>query len=102
MKLPVIVLPEAKGEASETASWYESQQTGRGDAFLDALDDALQRLGEHPERYPCWRRDLPFRRLLLSLFPDLVFYEIRPDSIEVHAIAHTSRRPGYWLSRREG
>lgn len=51
------------------------------------------------KRYPSWRRDLPFRRMLLARFPYLIFYAVADGSVEVHAIAHTSRRPGYWLKR---
>ena len=99
MKLPVIVLPEAKAESTEVAQWYEASCTGQGDAFLDALDDALRQIGEHPQRYPAWRPGRPFRRMLLARFPYLIFYTVRDSCVEVHAIAHTSRRPGYWLSR---
>ena len=47
MKLQVIVLPEAKAEVTEATNWYEANRTGQGDAFLDALGDALQRIGDH-------------------------------------------------------
>lgn len=40
MKLRVIVLPEAKAEATEAALWHEANRTGHGDALLDAIDDA--------------------------------------------------------------
>lgn len=99
MKLQVIVLPEAKAEATEAALWHEANRTGQGDALLDAIDDTLLRIGDHPERYPSWRWDLPFRRMLLARFPSLLSYGIVDGSVEVHAIAHTSRRPGYWLKR---
>jgi hypothetical protein len=29
----------------------------------------------------------------------LVFKQLSPESINVMAIAHTSRRPGYWIDR---
>ena len=99
MKRQVIVLPEAKAEATEAALWHEANRTGQGDALLDAIDDALFRISEPLERYPSWRRDLPFRRMLLARFPYLIFYAIADGSVGVHAIAHTSRRRGYWLKR---
>lgn len=99
MRLPVVVLPEAKAESTEAAQWYESARTGQGDAFLDALDAALLQISEHPERYPSWGKGRPFRRMLLPRFPYLIFYTVRDTCVEVHAVAHTSRRPGYWLNR---
>lgn len=99
MKLEVIVLPEAKAEATEAALWHEANRTGQGDAHQDAIDDALRRISESPERYPSWRRGLPFRRMLLARFPYLSFYTIADSSVEVHAIAHPAQRPGYWLKR---
>lgn len=99
MKRQVIVLPEARAEATEAANWCQASRRDQGDAFLDTLDEALKRINEHPERYPSWRRELPFQRMLLTRFPYLIFCALADGSVEVQAIAHTSRRPGYWLKR---
>jgi hypothetical protein len=47
-----------------------------------------------------WRSDRPYRRRLLTRFPYVVFYEVVDDAVEVIAVAHAKRRPGYWLHRR--
>jgi hypothetical protein len=36
---------------------------------------------------------------LLRRFPYVVIYEVRPDLIEVLAIAHASQAHDYWLTR---
>jgi hypothetical protein len=41
------------------------------------------------------------RVLLLDRFPFTVAYQIKGNEIVILALAHTSRRPGYW-SRRKG
>ena len=40
------------------------------------------------------------RRFRLSRFPYIVFYLELDDTIWVAAVAHTSRRPGYWRDRQ--
>jgi hypothetical protein len=40
-----------------------------------------------------------FRRYLLHKFPFSVVYLERPDFIEVIAVAHHRRKPGYWSKR---
>jgi hypothetical protein len=34
-------------------------------------------------------------------FPFRVVYELQPDRIWIVAVAHLSRRPGYWTRRLE-
>jgi hypothetical protein len=37
---------------------------------------------------------------LLKHFPYVVFFRIDSSAIEIVAVAHAKRRPGYWLDRR--
>jgi len=55
-------------------------------------------IGENPERFPVWRQT--WRRALLHRFPYVVFFMIDEDRVVVWAVAHTKRRPGYWVARR--
>lgn len=43
----------------------------------------------------------PFRRCLLQKFPYAIIYSIEPDHIHIIAVAHTKRKPGYWLIRHK-
>jgi hypothetical protein len=46
------------------------------------------------------RRPRNRRRFLLHRFPYLLIYREREDGvIQILAVAHTSRRPGYWKER---
>jgi plasmid stabilization system protein ParE len=40
-----------------------------------------------------------FRSLLVQGFPYIVVYQDRPEECLIVAVAHTSRRPGYWRKR---
>lgn len=42
---------------------------------------------------------VPIRRLLLQGFPYSICYAVFASHLQVLAVAHTSRLPGYWLSR---
>ena len=95
---------EALDEANDAADWYEGRRAGLGAAFLVVLDRCLDFRAEHPHAFPRLADTAPrlgIRRALLNRFPyAVVFFEL-PDRLQVLAVAHTSRRPGYWLSRVE-
>jgi hypothetical protein len=55
-----------------------------------------------PESAPRWPRlQSPFaiRRAVVKRHPYLVVYAVLPDQLVIIAIAHTSKRPGYWRQR---
>ena len=66
--------------------------------FQQKLEVAFQELRQNPERYPRWHRT-QVRKCALQRFPYLIFYVDYPERIRVLAVAHTSRRPGYWKTR---
>ncbi len=98
------LLASARRELKQDAAWYERREGGLGERFLDAVRQGFQRIVDHPQSLPRdtmkrSRRDI--RRCAVSGFSYQVIFEIRPDELVVLAIAHGSRRPGYW-SRRKG
>jgi plasmid stabilization system protein ParE len=102
---PVRLASAANQEIDEAAGWYESQQSGLSDKFLEAIDDAIALIQRHPAAFPVLQDASPplkIRRALLDRFPyALVFLELATE-IRVVAVAHLKRRPGYWLRRIEG
>lgn len=96
------VLPEAEGEAIAAAVWYDKRQPFLGDEFLAAVDDALNTIRRSPEslsRMEQYSGPLDIRRILLKRFPYAVMVLCRPEETVVVAVAHTRRRPLYWLER---
>lgn len=86
----------------EAAGWYERRQRGLAARFLNEIEHLQERIVERPAAYP--RLDLPssdlvVRRALLSRFPFALVFLDREDEIRILAVAHTKRRPGYWLNR---
>jgi plasmid stabilization system protein ParE len=93
------ILPEAEAELLAAAEWYESKQPGLGSAFVEAVGGALESIVEAPQTSPLWRRGYPYRRHVLRRFPYIIVFTVAEPSVEVTAIAHSKRRPGYWVRR---
>ncbi len=98
----VRILEEASQEAIEAAAWYEFEQAGLGAEFFAAVDAAIDVIEENfipLSPLPDEARDTGAKRLILERFPyDIVAIEL-PEEAVVIAIAHHSRKPGYWLGR---
>jgi hypothetical protein len=89
---------------TEAALWYEERVAGLGDRFLAEVEAALARIDEMPLLGPPWlHRRIPegVRRMFVRLFPYPAVYLVEPRIVVV-AIAHTHRRPGYWVPRLTG
>ncbi len=87
----------AREEALASALYLERQETGLGDRFLDDIDRALVLIEQHPKAWAPMGREL--RRCRLVTFPYGLIYRIRAGEIEIVAVAHDRRRPGYWRNR---
>jgi hypothetical protein len=96
------ILAEAKWEIIEASEWYDARQPGLGDAFRQAVSQAMPRIRGQPQSYPrleTYRTRRIVRRYLLKRFPFSIIYELRPTEIVVLAVAHVRRRPNYWKRR---
>ncbi|MGH9422135.1 MAG: type II toxin-antitoxin system RelE/ParE family toxin [Thermoanaerobaculia bacterium] len=99
----------ARDEAGQVSSGSQSR-AHRGSGLVSGakrrcrqalaleIDDALRAITEAPLRWPLGRRGE--RRFVLDRFPYTVLYFVRADHVFVVAIAHQSRRPGYWGHRK--
>lgn len=96
-------MPEAEAEYYEAAQWYESQQSGVGDEFLDELSVAIDKIRHDPHQFSkletSYQPSRDLRRCLLHRFPFLVVYEIATGEIRVVAVSHARRHPNYWTDR---
>lgn len=89
--------PEAEKEVLGSAAWYAERSPVAGQAFLLELDLVVERILEAPERWPLSVHRT--RRIVFPRFPFSVYYRVSGDVVEIIAVAHQSRRPGYWQSR---
>jgi toxin ParE1/3/4 len=98
----VRMLEEASQEAVEAAAWYEYEQPGLGVDFFAALEKAFDIIEENLvplSPFPEIFSRTGAKRLILGRFPyDIVVVE-QEDEAVIIAVAHHSRKPGYWRER---
>lgn len=89
--------PAAVDEARAACEWYAERNPRIADTFLVELDAAMDAIAADPERFPEYA--VGTRRYLLRRFPYLVVYRTFEATIQIVAVAHGRRRPGYWQGR---
>jgi len=89
--------PEAVGDALQSRIWYSERSPKAGGAFETELARAIARLRDAPLRWPPFGQGT--RKALLRRFPFAVIYRVGMDEIQVLAVAHLHRRPGFWRDR---
>ena len=94
---PVTVHPKAEAETNQAFAryWAESQSAAFG--FDDELKEAYKRLRAGPSTGAPFLRGT--RRILLNRYPFSVVFRERQHDVQIIAVAHTKRRPGYWAKR---
>jgi toxin ParE1/3/4 len=97
--------PEAQAELRSVALWYDERRPGLGDEFISEISASLDRVCGAPESYPAWpgtRAEGPLiRKATIQRFPYVIAFEEHERHLLVLAIAHSKRRPLYWLTRAE-
>jgi len=87
--------PEAREEFLAAASRYETEVPGLGTRFVAEFERCLSLLLDAPQIGAPLGRKL--RRFVLDdAFPYSIIYAVLRDTLYVVAVAHGSRRPGYW------
>ncbi|MBI2089561.1 MAG: type II toxin-antitoxin system RelE/ParE family toxin [Deltaproteobacteria bacterium] len=90
--------PDAISEARAAYLWYAERNPTAGGGFMAALDQAVSQILESPDR---WTRHLHgTRKYLLRRFPYSVIYRVTANAVQIVAVAHGRRRPGYWKRRQ--
>lgn len=89
----------ARRELAEATAWFDQHSALGGAAFEAMIYEAVAAICEMPLAAPPWPTVPRLRVRTLKHVKYRVFYEVTDDEIRIVAIAHTSRRPGYWLGR---
>lgn len=96
--------PEALEDLDAAVTWYERARPGLGARFYDAVLAVLDRAERHPASgSPLHAADDPGsddRIFVVPRFPFVVVVGRAGDAWHVLAVAHTSREPTYWRTRR--
>jgi toxin ParE1/3/4 len=91
--------PEALAEYNEAAERYKGASLKLGHDFVNAIENAVETIVEHPTRYPPIERNV--RRFLLKRFPYKMYYQHDEANqrIIIYAVMHVRRHPDYWKQR---
>ena len=91
--------PEASLEALEAAAMIKADDPIQGEYFKEALGNAISKVRRDPLIYR--RFDGEFRKAKVGKFTYSLVFRLRNDVVEILAVMHLHRRPGYWKSRQE-
>ena len=94
---PVKFHPQAESELAGSVDFYNEHVLGLGDDFFVKVKLASRQIQANPLRRPL--RSDGTRQARLLRFPYSVVYRDQSEQIEIIAVAHSSRRPGYWRNR---
>ena len=89
--------PDADAETIEAAAYIKADDVVQGNLFITAVEDALSWARKEPLVFRCF--DGEFRKVRLGKFRYALVFRIRDGEIQVLAVMHMSRKPGYWKMR---
>jgi plasmid stabilization system protein ParE len=92
---PLRFHPQAEREYLTALAWYRERSLIAAINFESALEQAVERIRDAPERWPIYFNE--FQRYILRQFPFSLVYEDFSSEIVVFAVAHGRRQPGYWM-----
>jgi toxin ParE1/3/4 len=99
------VLSPALEEIAAAAAWFDSQRRGLGREFwqtVDAILDRIERIERRPlefGRSEFATTELNLRFAIVGKFNYVVHFLIEHDEVQIVAVVHAARRPGFWLRR---
>jgi len=89
---------EAAAEYDAAFDWYLARSPDAALKFDAEVDRALAQIIQAPQRWAVGSHST--HRFLLRQFPfTLIYREQTSADIQIVAVAHTSRKPGYWKRR---
>jgi plasmid stabilization system protein ParE len=87
----------AMADVKSAVAWYQQRSPKVALDFIEELHRAADTIREAPERWPIGKNNT--RRFLLWRFPFAIIYSEQESVVTIWAVAHGSRRPGYWVRR---
>ena len=79
--MKVTLLPVAKQDIAAAAERYERKAAGLGHRFLDRVEQALEKIGKHPQSYQKLIGEN--RRCNLEKFPFALWFKVLDDVVVV-------------------
>jgi plasmid stabilization system protein ParE len=94
----ILIFEGAEADYTESLRWYAERSRQAAEGFEAEFARALKGISANPGRFPMC--DDRHRFYLLKRYPFQIIYRpISDEKLLIVAVAHTSRRPGYWMDR---
>ena len=93
----LLIHPDARLEMLEAYDWYAERNQDAADSFLQEIEHAGKTITTSSKSWPAYLHGS--KRYLLKHFPFSIIYREKDGIIEILAVAHQRRRPGYWKKR---
>jgi len=94
---PFRLHPAAEREAVEAARWIKEDDPYQAALFVEALENAILRARSQHELYRCF--DGVFRKVQVGKFSYALVFRVKGGEIQILAVMHLHREPGYWKER---
>ena len=96
----IFLQEEAQTELQDAVNFYREQDGHTlAHRFKEQIADGLKAILENPRLYPQTSEITGVQKCKLRHFPFSILYVNLKKEIWVVAIAHGSRRPGFWTDR---
>lgn len=93
----VALSPDAVLDYDESFAWYVKRSRKSALDFEDEIAAAIDRIAVKHE--DCPRFDDVYQYTRLKRFPFAVVFRVEGSTAHIVAIAHSSRRTGFWKSK---
>jgi plasmid stabilization system protein ParE len=89
--------PHARQELRDATLHFDGIDPALGRDFADEVERIISLVLRFPEAWPRVTRSV--RRCRTQRFPYALLYRVWDEQIEILAVMHLSRKPGYWADR---
>lgn len=95
-KYRIKISSEALYDIRDIALWYDTQKTGLGIRFQNAIIKQIETIAENPHIFAIRYKEI--RCMVVKKFPYMIHFYLNPNTftIEVLAVIGTNRNPIVW------
>jgi len=95
----IVLLEEVLGDMKHSRDWYDEQEQGLGELFVERITECIEKIADNPKAYPVKYRIL--RARLIQTFPYSVFYRVEKENeVHVYAVLHHRQNANRILTAR--
>jgi len=90
--------PDAESEMNDAARFYEDKQAQLGKRYLQTVMQTVEKISLNPTIYK--KIESGIRCSRINTFPFAIVFREKENHVEVLAVMHIKRQPGYWKDRQ--